>query len=119
MSAHTISEYIPSEISMRGTVTNLAVARVASHVRRIDQVTQAVRERSAQLDNHLRELAETLHRLANACDKRFIEIEAGLQRITLLAEADNALQAEISRWQASTNYAGVHCPTRCCCSPGG
>lgn len=98
------------EVVQRGVLTNLAVARVATHLRE----TQLVAHRGAELGRRtaedLRELAQVVARIAGVFDERLTELERWRAGTQLRLDAADAFETVVGRWEAGQSYAALPWP---------
>ncbi|HLU73466.1 MAG TPA: hypothetical protein VKZ82_14845 [Nonomuraea sp.] len=99
---------LATESNRRSAVTDLALARVADHLRQVKETAAATRIAQQRLSFEVSELTVLVGEYIQVCDERFRELEDWRASIDLKLAADDFLADTVARADAA--YAGVPWP---------
>ncbi|MEV4103373.1 hypothetical protein AB0J42_24205 [Nonomuraea sp. NPDC049649] len=99
---------LATESNRRSAVTDLALARVADHLRQVKETAAATRIAQQRLSFEVSELTVLVGEYIQVCDERFRELEDWRASIDLKLAADDFLADAVARADAA--YAGVPWP---------
>lgn len=93
-----------SEVSAKGAVTDLALARVAGRLKETSRMAADARERGLRLAEDLRAVSGMVADLAEICEERLRGLELWRAEVESRLAAERAFDISTERWRAGKAY---------------